>query len=114
MRRVLLPGMIPDPLSLPVPFAVLRVSSTILLPVTRIIFFPDLLALTFVHPVIRICLLSFPLPLALSCLLATLITAVTLLLNPWVPATYQFAAATSKGNALHNNLPGLVYVLPER
>jgi len=89
-------------------------SPTILLPVTWIFLYPDSLTLVFVRSVVRICLLFFPLPFALSCLLATFIATVTLIFNPWVPATNPPAAGTLKGDVLHNVLPGLLNSLPER
>ncbi len=90
----------------PVAFPILRVALPVLLPVVRIFLFPALLAFLLVDSIVRVCLQLFSFPLGLSCLLAPLISTVTLVLDPRVPGTNPPAAGTAKGNRLHDLLPG--------
>jgi len=98
----------------PVVFPILRVALPVLLPVVRIFLFPAFLAFLLVDSIKRVCLQFFSFPLGLSCLLAPFISTIPLVLDPRVPGTNPPAAGTAKGNRLHDLLPGLVNLLPER
>ena len=72
---------------------------------------PDPLTLALVGPVIRIVLLFFPLPFALSCPLTSLGSAILLVIDPLVPWQNPPATGASKCAFLHSHLRGLRNVL---
>ena len=115
------PGLVTDTatvisqgLHISVASAIPGVGLPILFPVVRIFLFPAILAFSFVDAIVRICLQFFSFPFGLSCLLAPLVSTVSLVLDPRVPGTNPPAAGTAKGNGLHDFLPGLVNLLQER
>jgi hypothetical protein len=107
------PRLVPCLLQLSVSLTIAWLLLPVLLPIAGIFLLPGQLTLLFVYAVIRIRLLFFPLPFALSGSLTSLGSAVSLIFYPWVSWQNPSATGTTKCASLHSPLHDLKDKFPE-